>query len=295
VQLNASEQHLTADVVHLLHERPDITTIVIVTGDRPYLPLVRAVRERGVRPLVAAVHPPQGGAIASYREEETYLDARNMLGSVARDTLNSREQANRPSRRRTRTSAPPDQQDPIDDPILRATIEVTEEFFGQYDEVYLTPLLRKISEELGEGYDPKALVSDLESAGAVWLEKRDGYPYDYTVLIVNEEHEDVQQILDDYYRDRTFGEYSNGTSASDDASSGEASIESEGEEPYDPVQPSSLNEYAEADEEDFDEEDFDEEDFDEEDFGEEGFDAENFDTEDTDAEDDLAEETDPYA
>ena len=280
VQLNASEQHLTADVVHLLHERPDITTIVIVTGDRPYLPLVRAVRERGVRPLVAAVHPPQGGAIASYREEETYLDARNMLGSAARDTLNSREQANRPSRRRTRSSAPPDQQDPIDDPILRATIEVTEEFFGQYDEVYLTPLLRKISEELGEGYDPKALVSDLESAGAVWLEKRDGYPYDYTVLIVNEEHEDVQQILDDYYRDRTFGGYSNGTSASD-----EASAEPEGEEAYEPVQPSSLNEYAEDDAEDFDAEDFDAEDFD----------AEDFDAEDPDAEDDFAEETDPYA
>jgi hypothetical protein len=80
VQLNASEQHLTADVIHLLHERPDITSIVIVTGDRPYLPLARAIRERGVRPLVAAVHPPQGDAIGPYLEEETYLDARNMLG-----------------------------------------------------------------------------------------------------------------------------------------------------------------------------------------------------------------------
>ncbi|MFO8232061.1 MAG: NYN domain-containing protein [Longimonas sp.] len=238
VQLNASEQHLTVDVTHLLHERPDITSVVIVTGDRPYLPLIRAVRERGLRPLVAAVHPPQSNVIAPYLEDEAYLDARNMLGSSARDTLNSREQANRPSRRRTRASAPPAQQEPIDDPILRATIEVTEEFFGQYDEVYLTPLLRKISEELGEGYDPKALVSDLESAGAVWLEKRDGYPYDYTVLIVNEEHEDVQKILDDYYRDRTFGGgYSNGTPAADEAPT-------EPEEEYAPVQPSSLDDYA---------------------------------------------------
>lgn len=249
VQLNASEQHLTADVIHLLHERPDITSVVIVTGDRPYLPLTRAIREQGVRPLVAAVHPPQSDTIGPYLEDEAYLDARNMLGTSARNTLNSREQANRPSRRRTRSSAPPTPQEPIDDPILRATIEVTEEFFGQYDEVYLTPLLRKISEELGEGYDPKALVSDLEAAGAVWLEKRDGYPYDYTVLIVNEEHEDVQNILDDYYRDRTFGGgYSNGTSAAD-----EVSAESE-ENTYEPVRPSSLDDYAEEPlhEDDFD-------------------------------------------
>ena len=276
VQLNASEQHLTADVVHLLHERPDITSIVIVTGDRPYLPLIRAVRERGVRPLVAAVHPPQGDAIASYQEEETYLDARNMLGSAARGTLNSREQANRPSRRRTRTSAPPSQQDPIDDPILRATIEVTEEFFGQYDEVYLTPLLRKISEELGEGYDPKALVSDLESAGAVWLEKRDGYPYDYTVLIVNEEHEDVQQILDDYYRDRTFGgEQSNGTSAAD------KTADELDNDTYEPVQPSSLDDYADDDELD---DDYDEDDY-----------VAADDASSEDAEDDVAEDADSRA
>ncbi|PEN04956.1 NYN domain-containing protein [Longimonas halophila] len=272
VQLNASEQHLTADVIHLLHERPDITSIVIVTGDRPYLPLARAIRERGVRPLVAAVHPPQGDAIGPYLEEETYLDARNMLGSTTRDALNSRERANRPSRRRTRDSAPPAQQEPIDDPILRATIEVTEEFFGQYDEVYLTPLLRKISEELGEGYDPKALVSDLEAAGAVWLEKRDGYPYDYTVLIVNEEHEDVQKILDDYYRERTFGGYSNGTPAE------EASADpDDSEAPYGPVQPSSLDEYAE---DEYEEDAYDDD-----------LDADP----EPDLEDDRAEESDPYA
>lgn len=274
VQLNASEQHLTAEVVHLLHDRPDITSVVIVTGDRPYLPLIRTVREHGVRPLVAAVHPPQSDVIAPYLEDEAYLDARNMLNSSARDTLNSREQANRPSRRRTRNSAPPATQEPIDDPILRATIEVTEEFFGQYDEVYLTPLLRKISEELGEGYDPKALVSDLESAGAVWLEKRDGYPYDYTVLIVNEEHEDVQKILDDYYRDRTFGGYSNGTSAAD-----EAPAEPE-EDAYDPVQPSSLDEYAEEPE------------------GESDFDGDNTESDDIgsdDLESDEASEVDTHA
>ncbi len=255
VQLNASEQHLTVDVTELLNTRTDITSVVIVTGDRPYLPLIRAIRERGVRPLVASVHPPQNEDISPYLEDEAYLDARNLLGSSARTTLTSREQAKRPSRRRTRASKPPVQQKPLEDPILRATIEVTEEFFGQYDEVYLTPLLRKISEELGEGYDPKALVSDLESAGAVWLEKRDGYPYDYTVLIVNEEHEDVQEILDDYYRDRTFGSGYNGASEEEPVSAADevpAEEEPVSYDEFDAPTRSSLDDYAE-DPEDSDE------------------------------------------
>ena len=87
--------------------------------------------------------------------------------------------------------------------MARETIEITEEHFGQYDEVYLTPLLRKLSDVLGEQHDPKSLVSELEAAGAVRLEKRDGYPYDYTVLIVNEDHPGVQEIQDDYYNRRS--------------------------------------------------------------------------------------------
>lgn len=72
---------------------------------------------------------------------------------------------------------------------------MVERYFGQYDEVYLTPLLRKLSEEFGElDYDPKTIISRLEKAGAVWLEKRRGFPYDYTVLILDSLHPDVQSI-----------------------------------------------------------------------------------------------------
>jgi len=77
-------------------------------------------------------------------------------------------------------------------PGALAALDIIEEHFGQYDEIYLTPLLRKLSELVGgANYDPKAVISELENAGAVWLEKRKGYPYDYTVLIIDPEHPDV--------------------------------------------------------------------------------------------------------
>jgi hypothetical protein len=37
-------------------------------------------------------------------------------------------------------------------------------------------------------------VSELEAAGAARLEKRNGYPYNYTVLIVNDDHPDVLTV-----------------------------------------------------------------------------------------------------
>lgn len=226
-QGNTSELQLTIDVTTLLHEQPEIHTVVLITGDRPFLPLVRRIRERGHRALVAAVNPPQSADAPRYEEEDLYLDARNLLSGELRETL-FRHAPDGPgdaasSRRAARngTSTTPTFK-PLDDPLVRRTIEITEEHFGQYEEVYLTPLLRKLSDILGDEHDPKSLVSDLEAAGAVRLEKREGYPYDYTVLIVNDEHPDVQEIQDDFYTrsseyDAYDDEYTNDYNAYDDS------------------------------------------------------------------------------
>jgi len=201
IQGNTGELRLCLDVGSTLHERPDLQTIVIVTGDRPYLPLVRRVRESGRRALVAAVNPPHSQDGSELADEDVYLDARNLLSQPSRDDLLANAPSSTAARqdRTDRQSAPPRQYRDITNPTARRTVEIAEEYFGQYDEVYLTPLLRKLSDVLGEEHDPKSLVSELEAAGAVRLEKRDGYPYDYTVLIVNEDHPDVQEIQDDFY------------------------------------------------------------------------------------------------
>jgi hypothetical protein len=83
----------------------------------------------------------------------------------------------------------------VTNPVCKRTLEILQRYFGQYDEVYLTPLLRKLSEEFDEPEsDPKTVINELEQLGAVWLEKRRGFPYDYTVLIIDTEHPDVQTL-----------------------------------------------------------------------------------------------------
>jgi uncharacterized LabA/DUF88 family protein len=196
MQENTAEVRLTLELTHFLQERPDVQTLVIVTGNRPYLPLVRWIREQGCRPLVAAVNPPQTADTPAFVEDSKYLDARNLLSQDSREDL----LANAPTSGAAYTSAqtpadpPPQKYQTLDNPDARRAIEITEEHFGQYEEVYLTPLLRKLSDLMGSDKDPKSLVSELEAAGAARLEKRNGYPYNYTVLIVNNDHPDVQDV-----------------------------------------------------------------------------------------------------
>jgi len=215
MQANTSEIRLTTEVTDFLHDRPDVQTIVIVTGDRPYLPLVRTIRERGCRALVAAVNPPKADA---YAESDLYLDARNLLSRDSREDLLANAPEN--GQQYNASAAFPQRYERLENPVAKRTIEITEQHFGQYEEVYLTPLLRKLSDILGPDHDPKALVSELEAAGAVRLEKRDGYPYDYTVLIVHDDHPDVKEIQE-----------SGGTSYSESASSpspsGDGSVQHE--------------------------------------------------------------------
>lgn len=195
-QRNASEIQLSIDAAQFLNERPDVQMVVIVTGNRPYLPLARRIREQGRRVLVAAVNPPQSEEAPSIAEDDLYLDARNLLSQDSRDDLlaNAPQNGHSRSRRGAVGNPPPRRYQELTNPTARRTIDITDEHFGQYEEVYLTPLLRKLSEVLGPDHDPKALVSELEAAGAVRLEKREGHPYDYTVLILNDDHPDVQDI-----------------------------------------------------------------------------------------------------
>jgi len=215
LQRNAAEIQLCVDAVEILHSRSDIRTFVIVTGDRPYLPLVQQFKRHGCRALIVTFMPPPSTEHLPYVEDDVFLNAHNLLNETARRSLASTSMVPR-STPQPSTPYPTGRPQPVDyRRITRAgalhALEIIEEHFGQYEEVYLTPLLRKLSELLDdEQYDPKSLISELEDAGAVWLEKRRGFPYDYTVLIIDTEHPDVAEIQKRVYdgeRPRTQGAY----------------------------------------------------------------------------------------
>jgi hypothetical protein len=204
LQSNAVEIQLCTDASEVLHCRPDVKTFVLVTGNRAYLPLVQQLKRYGRHVIVVAFESAPATESIQYTEGSFYLDAHNLLGENSRKDLlaNAPATARRPSTRNGAVEPrEPVEFTAVEDPIALRTLEIVEEWFGQYEEVYLTPLLRKLSELLDDReHDPKTIISILEEHGAVRLEKRRGFPYDYTVLIVDSDHPDVARVREQVVR-----------------------------------------------------------------------------------------------
>ena len=214
LQRNAAEIQLCVDAIEILYNRQDVRTFVMVTGDRPYLPLVQQFKRYGCRAIIATFMPPPSTDHLPYVEDDVFLNAHNLLSEASRRSLASTSTVHRGSASYSSSapSYPQGRPQPVEYREITESgalhaLEIIEEHFGQYEEVYLTPLLRKLSELLDdEQYDPKSLISELEDAGAVWLEKRRGFPYDYTVLIIDTEHPDVAAIQKRLYGSRRNAE-----------------------------------------------------------------------------------------
>jgi hypothetical protein len=196
LQRNETELQLCVDAMDVVLSRPDISTFILVTGNRYYLPLVKYLRRSGRSVIVAILEALPSTERIPYLEQGVLIDAFNLLSETSRETVfGETEIATRVHPARGAV----EYKDIVDEAAIR-TLEIIEEYFGQYEEVYLTPLLRKLSELLEEeGHDPKTIINELEDAGAVWLEKRRGFPYDYTVLLVDTEHPHVRQIQQDFF------------------------------------------------------------------------------------------------
>ena len=189
---NTTDLQLCIDALGLVEHRKDLRTVVLVSGDRDYIPLVQALQGRGCEVIMVSFREHLSARLFDNTEAGRFLDAETLLTDEARAVLQEDHHANGQPEETTTFAEITDCPYPIDYEALR----IIEEYFGQYDEVYLTPLLRKLSEELGdiEDHDPKSLIGDLEECGACRLERRKGMPYDYTVLIVNPEHPAVIEV-----------------------------------------------------------------------------------------------------
>lgn len=189
---NTTDLQLCIDALDLHEQRPDLNTVVIISGDRDYVPLVQALQQRGKDVVLIAFREHLSARLFEFVEAGDQMDAEQFLSDDARADLLDDPHADDKPELQTHFSDVTDLPFPVDIEALR----VIEEYFGQYDEVYLTPLLRKLSEVLGDiqDHDPKSLIGDLEECGAVRLERRRGMPYDYTVLIVNPAHPAVVEV-----------------------------------------------------------------------------------------------------
>ena len=192
---NTTDLQMAIDAVSLRERRPDVELFVLVAGDRDYVPVVQALQAHGRRVLVVAFRDHLSARLLEHTGAGRFVQAETLLPGPSRDQLLPDDRDHDKPDEHSEFNEPTD----LPYPINHDVVNIIETYFGQYDEVYLTPLLRRLSEEFGalEDHDPKSLVADLEEAGAVRLERRKGNPYDYTVLLVNPEHPAVVAVREE--------------------------------------------------------------------------------------------------
>ena len=190
---NTTDLQLAVDAVEMRDRHPEVGTFVLLAGDRDYAPVVAALLAHGRRVLVVGFKEHLSPHLLEHTEGGEFVDAAELLPN---GSLQPEVEVGAP----IQTTEFAEVQDPAYE-IDYDALEVIEKFFGQYEEIYLTPLLRRLSDEIGEveGHDPKSLVSDLEECGAARLERRKGMPYDYTVLLVNPDHPAVIEVREEVH------------------------------------------------------------------------------------------------
>ena len=188
---NTTDLQLAVDAIGMVHAHPEVGLFVLVSGDRDYVPVVQALVAAGRRVVVVGFREHLSPHLLEHTRGGRFVDAAGLLPQGA---LGAAAEVGTP----VSVTAFQPAQDPTHETAYDA-LEVIERHFGHYDEIYLTPLLRRLSEDLGDrdGHDPKSLVADLEECGAVRLERRRGMPYDYTVLLVNGEHPAVLEVREE--------------------------------------------------------------------------------------------------
>ncbi|MEM1054962.1 MAG: NYN domain-containing protein [Bacteroidota bacterium] len=182
---NTSDLQLAIDAIEIRERRPEIDTFVLLTGDRDYVPVVQALAGSGKRVVVVGFREHLSPFVLRHTGNGEFVDAASLLPDGA---LAPQEPSGEPIAETT--FAEPGE---IESEDAFEALKITIQYFGQYDEVYLTPLLRRLSDEMPRDAEPKELIAELEEVGAVKLERRRGMPYDYTVLLVNSAHPEVQE------------------------------------------------------------------------------------------------------
>ena len=196
IQKNAVELQLCIDAIDAITSRSDIDLLAIVTAERMYLPLVTHCQHAGIDAVIINFLQPQMAQTRTI--SESYINGKEILSNFSKSGYEGLH-VHGMETPAAKAPAPVTRSEPVEykqvtNPAVLDALVLIEEHFGQYNEIFLTPLLRKLSEFLGDQHDPKQLVNELEEAGAIWLEKRSGYPYDFTVMILDSDHPDVAGI-----------------------------------------------------------------------------------------------------
>lgn len=200
---NAADMRLCIDAMETLYTRREIQSFVFMAGDRDYIPVIQHLRKHAKTIRAAAFKENMSGDLLINVGEQNFIDCQSLLPS------DYKLQAIVKPARPVATIPAPTPAAPVVVPKLprfasertleaeeREAVRVMLNHFGNKPEVWLTPYLRRLREDMPllEEYQRKALITSIADKGAIVVEKRPGNPQDYSVILINWQHPDVREL-----------------------------------------------------------------------------------------------------
>jgi uncharacterized LabA/DUF88 family protein len=216
---NAADMRLCIDVMETLYMRPEIETFVLVAGDRDYIPVVQHLRNRAKTVRVVAFQNNVSGDLVQIVGEAAVIKAETLLPATVKIDPKrvemSRRQPSEPEIKesgyenggRVETAPPPlpvrkvfKKAISIKDELVLDAIRIMLENYASKPEIWVTPFLNKLRAEMSylAEYERKNILTEMELAGAIVVEKRRGEPNDYSVIIVNWDHPNVRALTPEF-------------------------------------------------------------------------------------------------
>lgn len=219
---NSADVQIAVDVARVVFRRPDIQLLVIVSGDRDFIPLARQVLEEGRELRVVAIPDATSGDLRERVGAERFWNAMDWIEGNAEPTLAEAPAVAPASSELAGTD--PAEPSPVaaaaaaPSPVVVGRVPVTwplhksvspeqhEEQLQQClelliraqirhnsPEVWLSPFLKgAMTQYFGNLVHPerRALINELRSRGAIRVEERENAYADhpYSVIVVEENH-----------------------------------------------------------------------------------------------------------
>ena len=206
---NAADMRLCIDAMETLYTRKEIDTFILVAGDRDYIPLVQHLRKHAKSVFVVSFKGNVSGDLLQVAEERNFIDAASVLpeGTVLEEEVVSQQPRRPPAlipqrpmpgvvpptRPLVRGFSPSTRLETEDE---RNALRIMLDHFGDKSEIWMTPYLHRQRAEMPHlaEYERRGLINGLQDKGVITVEKRQGAEVEYSVMIVNWNHPDVQDL-----------------------------------------------------------------------------------------------------
>lgn len=205
---NAADMRLCIDAMETLYTRKEITTFVFLAGDRDYIPVVQHLRKHAKHVLVVSFKGSMSGDLLQVVEDRNFIDAALCLPPdvtlVQPRTRPTAPMATKPLAPIISEAAAPPPPAPIDfgkprplesEDELEA-LGIMLEHFASKPEIWMTPYLHRQRQRMSHlaEYERRAVITELSEKGAIAVRKRPGDQGEYSVILLNWNHPNVQKL-----------------------------------------------------------------------------------------------------